>query len=111
MDSGGLLEIQVDCLEIAKNSHIKSMKLQTKAFHATVGLPLCQKCAGRPKDTPDNVVASCIVYHIRMLRCMRARLRAPRAVQVEMLVHSKQPRCFRRGTDGWGSTSTPRWSI
>ena len=33
-----------------------------------------RRCAGRPKDTPDNVVASCVLYRIRMHRCIRARL-------------------------------------
>ena len=106
-------------------------------LRATVRLPPARKseiwrCAGRLKDTPDNVVASCVLYRIRMLRCIRARLRAParsptslqavsyiayacsdalgpdsehrRAVQVSMIVYSKQRRRFRpwRGTLlGW----------
>ena len=36
-----------------------------------------RKCAGRPEDRPDNVVASCVLYRICMLRCIRARFREP----------------------------------
>ena len=85
-------------MKIAKNSHIKT---KTKAFCATVGLPLCPKFEDMLEDhktrlSPDNVVASCVVYCIGMLS-IRARLRAPRTVQVEMHVHSKQQREKGRG--------------
>ena len=59
-----------------------------------------QRCAGRPKDTPGNVVASCILFACSDALGPDSEHR--RAVQVEMIVHSKQWRRFRRETLlGW----------
>ena len=59
-----------------------------------------QRCAGRPKDTPGNVVASCILFACSDALGPDSEHR--RAVQVEMIVHSKQRRRFRRETLlGW----------
>ena len=70
-----------------------------------------QRCAGRPKDTPGNVVASCILFACSDALGPDSEHR--RAVQVEMIVHSKQRRRFagKRCWDGWVNLSTPRLSI
>ena len=110
-----LLEIRVSYSEIAKKLHIKAMNMQTKAFCATVGLPFSRKFEDVLKDQKTRQTslqaASYIAYACSNALGPDSKHRAARAVQVEMLVHSKQRRRFRRGTDGWVNLSTPRWSI
>ena len=110
-----LLEIRVSYSEIAKKLHIKAMNMQTKAFCATVGLPFSRKFEDVLKDQKTRQTslqaASYIAYACSNALGPDSKHRAARAVQVEMLVHSKQLHRFRRGTDGLVNLSTPRWSI
>ena len=92
-------------LETAKNPHIKTINMQARVFACDCSLATWSKirrCAGSPKDTPDNVVASCVFYSIRMLRSLGPDSEHWCPVQVEMIVHSKQLCHFRRRTLlGW----------
>ena len=67
--------------ELTHRKLLETMNMQARGFcvrpfacHHSLAI---RRCAGIPKDTPDNFVASCVLYHLCMLRCIKASLRAP----------------------------------